>query len=57
VDGLITVCGLLAQDVDGHGTICYLLFVSLPWIKNVYEHELFITQPKQAKTYELFNGL
>jgi hypothetical protein len=57
VDGLGTVCGLLAQDVDGHGTICYLLFVSLPWMKNVYEHELFITQPKKAKTYELFNGL
>ncbi len=48
----------LAQDVDGHGTTCSLLFVRQPWIEDVYEHELFITQPQQVKTYELlFNGL
>jgi len=46
VDGLGTICGLLAQDVDGHGTISSLMFVRLPWIRNIYEHELFITQPK-----------
>ena len=46
------------QDVDGHRTICSLLFVRLPWIRDVYEHESFITQPKKAKTYELlFYGL
>ncbi len=39
--------------MDGLGTICSLLFVKLPWIRNVYEHESFVTQPKQAKTYEL----
>jgi len=38
--------GLLAQDVDGHGTICSLMFVRLPWIRDIYEHELSITQPK-----------
>ncbi len=51
VDGLGTICGLLAQDVDGHGTICSLMFVRLPWIRDIYEHELFITQPKWAKTW------
>jgi hypothetical protein len=46
------------QDVDGHRTICSLLFVRLPWIRDVYEHELFITQPKPVETYELlFNRL
>jgi len=43
--------GLLAQDVDGHGTICSLMFVRLPWIRDIYEHELSITQPKWAKTW------
>jgi len=58
VDGLRIVCGLLAQDVDVCWTVYSLLFVKLPWIRDGYEHELFITQPKQAKTYELlFNGL
>jgi hypothetical protein len=47
VDGLGIVCGLLAQDVDGHSIVCNLLFVRLPtWIKDVYEHESFITQAK-----------
>ncbi len=59
VDGLGIVCGLLAQDVDGHSIVCNLLFVRLPtWIKDVYEHESFITQAKWVKTYELlFNKL
>jgi hypothetical protein len=58
VNMLIIVCGLLAQHVDGHWIVCNLLFVKLLWIRDVYEHELFVTQPKQAKTYELlFNGL
>ncbi len=44
--------------MDGCKTICSLLFVRLLWIRDVYEHEIFITQPKQVETYELlFNGL
>jgi len=58
VDGHGNICSLLAQDVDGHGITCSLLFGNLPWIRDVYEHELFITQPQQTKTYELlFNRL
>ncbi len=51
VDGLGNVCGLLAQDVDGHGTICSLLFVRLPWIRDIYEHELFNIQTKWVETW------
>lgn len=53
-----TICSLLAQDVGGHRTTCSLLFVKLPWIRDVYEHESFITQPQRTKTYELlFNKI
>jgi hypothetical protein len=44
--------------VDGHGTICSLLFVRILWIRDVYEHESFIAQAKHVETYELlFNRL